>query len=333
MPRSGCISILSFDHMIAFWPNMQMVQHFLGQYLLRQNPSNIGMQAVAAATPHCITGTYIASYIQDSYTDTDTTINLGGIHLTVHSLLDIPLINPNILTGVIGLNVTTIGEILNEPFIHSQPRHMSELIPTTEILNSTAAVPSPPPKISISISPSRTQEVRDDTGLSIHVVDLKGRFPFHLGTAQDNVQGMAQSLHAHTGLCFNTPSIMKDQYSAGWDAELMLAIFEAITDGPTIDDPFNIFVAPPLAVCKSATQQEIQREKPILSQFAGGAYATNDRKVEKAEKAEKAAKNGNGKGRVREKKSDGDKVMGKEEPALLVECDYLYTGPLEFCAL
>jgi len=28
MPRSGCISILSFDHMTPFWPNMQMVQHF-----------------------------------------------------------------------------------------------------------------------------------------------------------------------------------------------------------------------------------------------------------------------------------------------------------------
>lgn len=66
--------------------------------------------------------------------------------------------------------------------------------------------------------PSRKQVVPDDPGLSIHVVDLKGLLPFYIAPAQDNVQGMAQWLCGHAGWCLKTPSMMKDHYSAGWDA-------------------------------------------------------------------------------------------------------------------
>lgn len=64
-----------------------------------------------------------------------------------------------------------------------------------------------------------------------------------------------QSLHTHTALHFSGPSVLKNKYSAGWDAEyvsfiyllttsliffhslrLMLSVFKAIADGPTIDD-------------------------------------------------------------------------------------------------
>ncbi|KAJ3735327.1 hypothetical protein DFJ43DRAFT_1151497 [Lentinula guzmanii] len=87
-----------------------------------------------------------------------------------------------------------------------------------------------------SQSPHRKLDHINDNCLSIHVVDLKGFFPFYLRPDQDNVQGMVQSLHTHTTLRLSGPSVLSNTYSAGWDAELMLSVFEVIADGPTIDD-------------------------------------------------------------------------------------------------
>lgn len=70
-----------------------------------------------------------------------------------------------------------------------------------------------------SSPPSRKQVVPEDPGLSIHVIDLKSLLPFYISPAQDNVQGMMQWWCGHTGWCLKTPSMMKDHYSAGWDAE------------------------------------------------------------------------------------------------------------------
>ena len=53
-------------------------------------------------------------------------------------------------------------------------------------------------------------------------MDLKGRFPFYLNADQDNVQGMVQSLHTHTDLHLDHLSVLKDMYSAGWDAEYIV---------------------------------------------------------------------------------------------------------------
>ncbi|KAE9410329.1 hypothetical protein BT96DRAFT_931112 [Gymnopus androsaceus JB14] len=77
-----------------------------------------------------------------------------------------------------------------------------------------------------------------DAPLQIHVVDLQVIFAkatgIYLGQ-KDSVQEIARDLQKGGG-GVKLPGMLDGEYGAGWDAELMLSIFQRFTDGRTIDE-------------------------------------------------------------------------------------------------
>ncbi|KAJ4487897.1 hypothetical protein J3R30DRAFT_3432133 [Lentinula aciculospora] len=74
--------------------------------------------------------------------------------------------------------------------------------------------------------------------LEIHVLDLKALFHTSTGsqTGAASVQTMAQELQLGGGGVILNGKLGEEEYGSGWDAELLLSIFQSFTDGRTIDE-------------------------------------------------------------------------------------------------
>ncbi|KAF5386548.1 hypothetical protein D9757_005882 [Collybiopsis confluens] len=83
---------------------------------------------------------------------------------------------------------------------------------------------------------STSQTVK--TYIHIHVLDLKTLFTVANGSniGAESVQNMARELQKGHGGVQLHGQLSEMEYSAGWDAELMLSIFQKLVDGGAVDD-------------------------------------------------------------------------------------------------
>ncbi|KAJ3810933.1 hypothetical protein F5876DRAFT_65209 [Lentinula aff. lateritia] len=94
--------------------------------------------------------------------------------------------------------------------------------------------------------------------LQIHVIDLKTLFYSSTGshTGADSVQGMARELNLGGGGIPLYGMLGKGEYGSGWDAELMLSIFQFFVDGRTINEQ----------KATASSRMEVEKEERIERQ-------------------------------------------------------------------
>ncbi|KAJ3869978.1 hypothetical protein EV359DRAFT_59406 [Lentinula novae-zelandiae] len=124
--------------------------------------------------------------------------------------------------------------------------------------SSSCPVSKQEPSSCESKSSQQTSQQSQPPILQIHVIDLKTLFYSSTGshTGADSVQGMARELNLGGGGIPLYGMLGKGEYGSGWDAELMLSIFQFFVDGRTINEQR----------ATASSRMEVEKEEKIERQ-------------------------------------------------------------------
>ncbi|KAJ3989383.1 hypothetical protein F5890DRAFT_1249020 [Lentinula detonsa] len=106
--------------------------------------------------------------------------------------------------------------------------------------------------------PSQPSHLQPQPEIQIHVLDLKTLFHSSTGSqiGAESVQAMARELQLDSGGVLLSGMLLEKEFSSGWDAALMLSIFQTFIDGRTVDEQR----------ATAASRRDIAKEEEIILQ-------------------------------------------------------------------
>ncbi|KAJ3787804.1 hypothetical protein GGU10DRAFT_347853 [Lentinula aff. detonsa] len=106
--------------------------------------------------------------------------------------------------------------------------------------------------------PSQPSHLQPQPEIQIHVLDLKTLFHSSTGSqiGAESVQAMARELQLDSGGVLLSGMLLEKEFSSGWDAALMLSIFQTFIDGRTVDEQR----------ATAASRRDVAKEEEIILQ-------------------------------------------------------------------